>query len=160
MSKVAVESLKGTFSYSWSLLEKFIDVCPEDLWVKKFGGWPIWQNVYHAIGSIDFFVLQEGDKPTQAMFSHTVSSLSEVATGPVPTRQDLKAVMAELKKTADKYFDGLGDAQLKDGNEGLSQRMPSPWTNAATCAMLAAHTMYHLGICDAALRERGLEGVF
>ena len=34
------------------------------------------------------------------------------------------------------------------------------WTHAAACAMLTGHVLYHLGTCDAALREEGLKGFF
>ena len=160
MSKAAVESLKASFGYSCNLLDMFMEVCPEDVWVKKFGGWPLWQNVYHAISSIDFFVRQEGEKPCPALFSHEVGSLSEVATGRAPTRQELKDLLPVMKAAADKYFDRLSDADLGKKNEGLSSRMPAPWTHASTCAMLSAHVLYHLGVCDSALREREMKGVF
>ena len=160
MSKAAVESLKGSFGFTWSLLDKFIDNCPEDVWVKKFGGWPLWQNVYHAIDAIDFFIRDKDAKPSKGLFSHEVGSLTEVATGPTPTRQEIKALLPVVKGAADKYFDSLNDADLGHKNEGLSSRMPAESTHASTCAMLIAHTMYHLGTCDAALREKGLKGVF
>ena len=160
MSKAAIDSLKGNFDYSWSLLQKFIEVCPEEVWAKKFGGWPIWQNVYHALVTVDFFVRQEGEKAVESMFSHEVGSLSEVATGPVPSREELRKLIPVMRDLAHKYFAKLSDADLGKKNEGLSSRMPMPWTHASTCAMLSAHTMYHLGICDAALREKGLQGVF
>ena len=160
MSRDAVKSLKGSFGYTCNLLDMFIEVCPENLWVEKFGGWPLWQSVYHTISSIDFFVRQEDEEPAKALYSHEVAGLSEVATGPAPTRQEIKELLPVMKAIADAYFDRLTDADLGEKNEGLSSRMPMPWTHASTCAMLSGHVLYHLGICDSALRERGMKGVF
>ncbi len=159
MPRTAVVSLQETFHNSLGMIVQCIDVCPEHLWLKQFGGWPVWQHIYHALSAVDFFVMQEGDSPTQALFSHAVSSLSEVSSG-TPTREELKKTATEVKGAADRYFAGLTDASLKEKNEGLSSRMPQPATHASTAAMLTAHTLYHLGSCDAALREHGLRGVF
>ena len=37
---------------------------------------------------------------------------------------------------------------------------PAGYAAAATLVMLASHTDYHIGSCDAALRDHGLPGVF
>ena len=49
---------------------------------------------------------------------------------------------------------------LAKKDEALSAGMGAEATNAMAVSMLAGHIFYHLGSCDAALRDNGLEGVF
>jgi hypothetical protein len=160
MSTAAAQSLRQNFVHAWGLLEQFIKVCPEHIWVQTFGGWPIWQTVYHALVTIEFFVRQKGDPRYDLPCSREAGSLNEVHTGPAVSREEMLRMHGDLKAVALSYMDGLTDAGLGELNEGLSARMPSPFTHAATCSLLAGHTLYHLGTCDAALRQEGLKGVF
>jgi hypothetical protein len=143
------------------MMGTFIRICPEHIWTRKFGGWPVWQSVYHSLISVHFFVRQKGDPSPQAPYSPAVSSLEEIYAGPdVPTREDLQALHASLQAVVRAYLDGLTDADLAKGNEGLSARTKMAWTHASACTMLTGHILYHLGACDAALREEGLKGVY
>ncbi|MDR2076243.1 MAG: DinB family protein [Desulfovibrio sp.] len=161
MSTAAVESLKAAFLRSWGLTGTFITVCPDHLWTRKFGGWPVWQSVYHSLMSVHFFVRQEGAAAPEGLYSPQVTSLGEAYAGPdVPSRQDLQTLHASMETVVRAYLDGLTDADLAKPHEGLSARTKMAWTHASACAMLVGHGLYHLGTCDAALREEGLKGVF
>ena len=120
---VVVESLTGVFLRVWEMMGTFIRVCPEHVWNRKFGGWPVWQSVYHSLISVHFFVRQKGDPLPQDPYPVKVSSLEEVYAGPdIPTREDLQALHASLQAVVRAYLDGLTDADLAKINGGLSAR--------------------------------------
>ena len=41
MARVITQSLEGNVSYALALLDQFVEACPEELWSKQFGGWPV-----------------------------------------------------------------------------------------------------------------------
>ncbi len=162
MSRAIVTNLQGAFNRSFGMLEQFIEVCPWDAWVKQFGGWPVWQQVYHAASSIDLFVLEEGGQPSPPLFEPEIGGLKKVPDEELtaPPKAVMQEFAAAMKAKANAYIDGLSDADLAQKNPGLSARVKTDMTHAVTLAMMAGHAFYHLGACDAALRDQGLKGVF
>jgi hypothetical protein len=164
MSQAVIAGQRASFERAYGLMAQFVEVCPEDLWAKKFGGWPVWQQVYHALGSCQFSVLQAGETPEQGLYPPEVGGLQSVPDA-TPAKKEVLEYGARMKAKADAYLGALRDADLPDINRGLTARMKSfgidrEFSHSQALAMLSGHIMYHLGTCDAALRERGLKGVF
>ena len=164
MSQAIIAGQKAAFEHAYGLVTQFIEVCPDDIWTKKFGGWPVWQQVYHALGTCQFFTLQDGETPEQALYPPEVGSLQSTPDVP-PAKKDMLAYAARMKAKADAYIHALKDADLPGINQGLTARvkafgMPREFSHSQTLVMLSGHALYHLGSCDAALREHGLKGVF
>ena len=159
MGNIIAQSLEGNIKHTFNLLDQFLEVCPENIWGKKFGGWPVWQQVYHALSALDFFTrpqdAPEGPKP----FGKEEANLSGIATS-TANKAKLKTYAVEMQAQTHAYIAGLDDADLARNNEGLATRMGRSITHASTLTLIAAHTLYHLGSCDAALREHGLPVVF
>ena len=163
MSKSIIDGQRAAFKHAYGLLTQFIEACPEDIWTKKFGGWPIWQQVYHAL-CYQFLTLQDSDTPEQELYPREVGSF-QVTPDAAPLKKDMLEYATRMKAKADAYIDSLREADLPDINQGLTARvkafgMSHEFSHSQTLVMLSGHTMYHLGSCDAALREHGLKGVF
>lgn len=153
------ESLKGPIDNSFGLLSQFIEVCPDDLWAEKAGGWPIWQQVYHCLSAIDFFLDAPGQSREPGPVPGPVSGLSEIGTEPLGKDQT-RAALAAAQAKVERFLAGLDDQGLPRRNEPLYDKAKLDLSLAATLTMICAHNLYHLGSCDAALRNRGLKGVF
>lgn len=162
MSRSIVTALQGSFARSFSLILQFIEVCPEDIWQQKFGGWPVWQQVYHTLASIDFFVLGLDEEHSKGLFAPEAGNVGNFENTPEkgPSKAAMQEFAAVIKAKADAYIDGLLDADLSGKNRGFSARINMDMSHASTLSILSGHILYHLGSCDAALRERGLKGVF
>lgn len=159
MSKAIVQSLEGGVLYSFSLVNEFIKICPDTIWEQPYGRWPVWQQLYHAFAAVDFFLRPKDAPEETGPVPAPIGNLVEVATK-APSKQLIKEYIEKTQAKASAYMSGLDDAALAAKNEGLSARMGRDVTHAGTFAFLASHTMYHLGSCDAALRQNGLPGVF
>ena len=159
MSKTIVTSQAGNFAFTFSLVEKFIDVCPENIWVEKFGGWPVWQQLYHPFASVDFFLRPQEAPPEPSLFEEGVAELKKTP-AKTPDKGLLSDFIAKAQARVSLYLATLNDETLTKLNEGPSARMGREMTHAAVIALIVGHTMYHLGACDAALRESGMPGVF
>ena len=159
MAGTITQSLEGNVQHAFSLLDKFVEVCPEDLWAQKFGGWPVWQQVYHALAAIDFFIRPLDAPEETPPFGDKEASLDANAANTVGKAQ-LKAYAEKMYQQAAAYIASLDDAALAQNHAGLAAHIGMPATHASALCLMTAHTLYHVGSCDAALRERGLPGVF
>ena len=102
--------------------------------------------------------------PEQGLYPPEVNSLQSTP-DVAPAKKDVLEYAARMKAKADAYIHALRDADLPNVNQGLTARIKAfgrslEFSHSQTLAMLSGHTMYHLGSCDAALREHGLKGVF
>ncbi len=154
-----VKSLSGNLQFTFSLVDKFLEICPDEIWSKKFGGWPVWQQIYHPFASVDFFLRPPEAPAEPPLLEEGVAEL-RVTPPQAPDKRMLSEFIAKSQARVMLYVATLNDATLIRLNEGPSQRMGREMTHAAVLALIGAHTMYHLGACDAALRENGLPGVF
>ncbi|WP_302737674.1 DinB family protein [uncultured Desulfovibrio sp.] len=159
MPRAIVMAAQGPFLHAWGLLEAYVDVCPDEIWVEKNGGWPVWQQLAHAIMVLDFFVLGENEQllPVPCDMDALMLRTQDV---PALGKTALRDYAATVKARADNWIAGLEDADLARTNVVLSAKLGRETSYAATLVMLASHTDYHIGSCDAALRNHGLPGVF
>jgi hypothetical protein len=159
MSKEIVAVVQAPFQNAFGMLERYMEVCPDDIWKEKSGGWPVWQQIYHALGVLDFFVRSEGEEPIPEPLDPGVVKLAQVS-GDLLSRDDMRKLAGQHKARVEAYIARLTDADLARINPGLSARIGRELTHGAVLVMLSSHTLYHLGSCDAALRNHGLKGVF
>lgn len=160
MSRAIVAELQGPYQRAWSLMTQFIDVCPEEIWAEKNGGWPVWQQVAHAVAVLNFFLLEkEDDTFVPAPAELGVLMLKEQGQQ-VVSKEAMKAYGAAVMAVVDARVAELTDADLTRTQERVSKKIGRDLSYGAVMVMLGSHTMYHLGSCDAALRDHGLPGVF
>ena len=160
MSRAIVAELENPYQRAWSLMCQFMDVCPDEIWAETNGGWPVWQQVAHTVAVLNFFILENDDDtfvPAPAEFG--VLMLKEQGQQ-VVSKEAMKAYGAAVKAAVDARVAKLTDADLTRVQERVSKKIGRELTYGAVMVMLASHTTYHLGSCDAALRDHGLLGVF
>ncbi len=159
MSNAIVSAQKGNFDFAFSLAMQFIEVCPDEIWKEKFGGWPVWQQLYHGISVSEFFIVDEG-AASDAGPCPAGMTLSAVADAQAPSKDAMKTYVQKIKGAVDAWMGKMNDAALPQKHEGASSRMKGDYSNANIMVLLTGHLLYHLGGCDAALRQHGLKGVF
>ncbi len=158
MSRTIVEALKSPIDDAFGLLAEFIKVCPDDVWAEQGGGWPVWQEMYHALVAVNLFAEVEGEKPAP-LAGEDVCALDAVAAETV-SRDRVQAAWVAAKDLVDRYLARLTDDDLAKRNETTFRAINMDMSHAAVLSLLAGHTLYHLGAGDSALRRRGLKGVF
>jgi hypothetical protein len=160
MSRKIVAELAANFERAHGFYLQFLDQCPEELWTKKFGAWPLWQHVVHVYGCIDHFVLQEGGQPTPYPCGVDDLLAFKFKAGSQVDKSAMRAYVLTMKAKADAYINGLADAMLGGINAGFTARKNDPRTHAMTLSVLAGHAYYHFGTLDTALREHGYPGIY
>lgn len=159
MSRDTVLAVQGPFLHAWGLLTQYLEVCPDNVWTEKNGGWPVWQQMAHAVMVLDFFVLGEDEQLLCAPCDMDTLMLKVQGRTPVD-KAVIKEYAVRVKARVDAWLAGLSDADLPKLNAALTRKLGRDTSNAAAVVMLASHTDYHIGSCDAALRDHGLPGVF
>jgi hypothetical protein len=155
MSKEIAEAVLASCTGNYSLFKKFLSTCPDDVWAASFGGWPIWQQVAHTIYVNTVFIPKDFPAGTLPDLSQELFQLKEKGTEPVP-REFLLNSWEVVRKLTFEHLESLQDSDLpktaivRNGRELSTLKVVS---------LLTGHIMYHLGVFDSALRERGLPGI-
>ena len=160
MSRQIVTEFAANFERAHGFYLQFLNQCPDALWTKKFGDWPLWQHIVHTYGCIDYFVLQEGEQPAPCPCEADNILAFKFKAGATMEKNAMLAYVLTMKARADAYIGGLTDTMLGQSNAGFAARKQEARTHALTLSMLASHAYYHLGTLDTALREHGCKGIY
>ena len=160
MSRAIVAELENPYQRAWSLMCQFMDVCPDNIWAETNGGWPVWQQVAHTVAVLNFFILENDDDTFVSAPAELGVLMLKEQGQQVVSKEAMKAYGATVKAAVDARVARLTDADLTRVQERVSKKIGRELSYGAVMVMLASHTTYHLGSCDAALRDHGLPGVF
>jgi uncharacterized damage-inducible protein DinB len=156
--RAVTEALKANFDRSWDFLTQIIDVCPDAVWNRKAGGFVFWQQLYHCFACVDFFILPKDGTPEAGPWGGDVA-MFKADPETTPAKAEVKAYAAKKKASADAWIASLDDAALAKEHEGFSARRGASMSNAMVLAIMSGHSSYHIGSCDAILRDNGGKGV-
>ena len=159
MSSPIIETCRAEFERMSARVKKLIEVCPDDLWATKVGGFYFWQQVYHILAHFEFFSRREGDGPRPLPWPMDVIMFAREGL-PAPSKARMLAFAGEMEALAYAYMNNLSPHEITAPNPVLSAIVERPVNHLAGLMKFTAHTAYHLGCFDALLRERGLPGVY
>lgn len=155
-----LNALKANFDATHRMLLQFIEICPDTIWAKTSGGFPVWQQVFHAFACYDFFIRDDKATPTALMYGEKEGDVVAFKERPTaPSKDEVIQAGEKAKKMVDDFIAKQSDASLSEKHAGVSARLGNEMSNAGMLGFLAAHNLYHLGCGDSALREEGLSGV-
>ena len=154
-----VKAIEAPFRQTWQLVNKYLDVCPDSVWESKNGGYPVWQQMLHAIWVLDFFICSEGEIQLLAPSDIDTLLFKKQGEGLV-SKKEVQEYAQKIIARVDSWIAKLTDEDLSRKNDSLSGKIGKEMTIASTLVAMTAHTQYHLGSCDSALRDNGIEGVY
>ena len=149
-----INSLKVQLLVSFSMLEKIIQSCSEELWNKKVSGFIFWQQLVHTFAGTYGWLREEKLEimpPFSTFNGKNIYSEFEHDPEIILTKTDVIQICNETKETIEKWLVGKDDAWLK---------MPFTVfkiTNFDNIVGQIRHIMYHVGHCDAIFRENGIQ---
>ncbi|MHB9295539.1 hypothetical protein PilKf_01285 [Pillotina sp. SPG140] len=147
-----LNSLRKNYEISLVMLEKIIELCPNDLWDKKLSGFIFWQQLIHCIFSILYW-FKEKDTPCIEPFKDKnlypeLDGIPET----ILTRTEVKKCFNEAKLLGEIFFSEKDDVWLT-----LPSNVYNQITNFDNIIMQMRHIQYHVGHCDAILRANNLK---
>lgn len=159
MNDPVIECFKGEFNRFFELMKKQIDVCPDELWNEKEGGYVFWQQIFHTAACVELYALPEGQPSQQTMYGREVVMLSSEAPTPM-SKNELLDFTEKMQKLAYTFIDGMTVSKMTERNERMSKVTGKDMTKQNALIALVRHTCYHLGCCDTVLRSHGIAGVY
>lgn len=149
-----LSAMKAQLDLSFRMIESGIESCPEGLWNAKAGGFVYWQQILHCLAGLLYWMRGEGAEFEEPFKER--EAYPELEKDPVGSvsKSEMRELAERARETIAAFFAGKDDGWLL---------LPSPIygkiTNADTAFGQIRHVMYHVGHCDSARRERGLEAV-
>lgn len=155
MADQYVKQYQQAMEFSLTLYGKFLEICPDEIWTKKFGGWPICQQCYHALWAAGMMMSSiNGHQIVEPEPRFSLDSSNKA----MPAKKDAKGLLEGIKAAFSQLLGELENEALLQADKPLSKRLGRPVTNGEALELIVCHMQYHLGGCDAALRENNLEG--
>lgn len=139
--------LKRHFDPSFEMLERLVDICPDDVWPN------IWQQVYHTLFGIEFWFRLESRDVQPTDWGKNVSPELDIQSDDYLTRDELRDYAAKMKAKAEAFF------------QANRNRLFEPCaiydqiTNADVVMMQVRHFQYHVGDCNRILGSQGVRAV-
>jgi len=150
--KILTEHLKKHLDLSLQMLVDVIRVCPDHLWSVKVSGFVFWQQIYHVLSGLLFWTRKEGGEFTEPFQDRKL--FPELDGEPVSSisKSEMKALANRAKMQIEDFFDRTVDSWIKQNNVIYPKLL-----NIDVIEMQIRHIQYHVGHCDAALRERDFD---
>lgn len=160
MTDPIIAGFREEFDRFHGLLTQQIDACPsEAAWVEKTGTTAYWTHLMHALGVAEYYALPLGGTPKQTVYSRDEVRL-RAEPHRVMSRDEMRALAADIRQIAHEFFDALTVADLPKKNEGMSKALGRECTYLQAAIGLTRHYGYHIGCLDSVLRAKGLPGVY
>jgi len=153
-NNVLVNSLKIQLFLSLSMLEKIIEICPDDLWNSKKSGYIFWQQLIHAFAGIKGWLREEKTDTIPFSQINGKNIYPEFEKDPeiILAKTDIIKCFNEIKEVAENWFKGKDDNWLKS-----PYKIYDKITNFDITEGQIRHIMYHVGHCEAIFRENGIK---
>ena len=161
MPEHVIECFTQEYDRFHGLLEQQIDACPgEDVWLEKIGGIAYWHHIMHSLGCIEHCARSFGTPYTFTRYPRDVVRFRAGPPHEAMSRDEMRALAADMKKMVHEYFKTLTAESLTRKNETLSQHMGQDATHQTAILFLIRHPAYHIGCLDTVLRSHGVPGVY
>lgn len=155
-----IECFKQEYDRFQGFLEQQIEVCPsEEVWLEKLSNIAYWQHLMHCLACTEFYARPFGAPLKQTLYPREVVRF-QAEPSRAMTRDEMRALAADMKNIAHAYFETLTAASLPQKNETMSQHMGKDMTHQQAMMALIRHPAYHIGCLDSVLRAHGVPGVY
>ena len=142
--------LRRQFRPTLDMLERAIDSCPDEVWDARDDGHAFWQEAYHALIGLHFWLRRPGEGFQPAPFhSEEAANLGDVA-GPGVTREQIDAYRRDVYARCDAVLEGLTSAGAVEAEEMRGRKL----TLADRLLTQVRHVQHHVGCMHSTLRRR------
>ncbi|SHN62694.1 hypothetical protein [Desulfovibrio litoralis] len=159
MNDPVISCFKDDFKRFFNLLETQIIIIPDSLWNKTLGGYPLWQQFFHTLACIELYALPDNQPSEQTFHTKEIVMLSGI-TNDIINKEDMLIFAQKMKKQALNFIEDMSLEKLTKKHNRTSTALKKECTNQYALIGLIRHICYHLGCCDALLRENGIKGVY
>lgn len=132
----------------FDMLEKLVHAVPDKLWSEKRGGFLMWQQIFHALTGSQFWLRSEGGEFREPFESLNLYPELDGEPEMNLTKEQVLELLDETRELKDRLFDSLREEALEQPSV-LYDKI----TNLDVILGQIRHLMYHIGHCNAILRD-------
>jgi hypothetical protein len=148
-----IDICRRQYGACFDMLRDLIERCPEEVWNKQEEGVPFWQQVYHTLTAVDFYLSESPDASRKWISDDGQADELDKASSVVLSREKM---IEYLDFVAKKFEEFVKD--LEAG--GLDASNPFPWAGPTVAHRMfynLRHAQHHLGWMASMLRRNGVE---
>jgi len=138
------------------MAQVLVDVCPAEVWAASFHEVPFWQQMFHYVYYIDFWMrdkYDDGDWRTMIFDeAYTADLYAGSYEGLFISQEEMREYLNRIHVKTARIFDRLDDEKLGTSIVGDNQQ----YTYMDVISGQIRHIMYNIGYLNGILRERGL----
>ena len=154
-----VQCFADEFERFHTYLLQQIEMCPQELWQSKNGGYYFWQEQVHVFYCVQLYALPEGQEEECFGMEKKALMLKEEAPSPL-SKQEVLEIAGKMKAMANVFLGRMTQADFMRPNPALTRYAGKERPNVAALIAMVRHYSYHIGSCDAMLRSHGLPGIY
>ncbi len=156
MNRLITEALRNQFDSTFHMARILVKVCPEKIWAASYNEVPFWQQVFHYVYYIDFWMREKiDDSEWRTMIfddEYTTDLYADSYEGLFISQDKMLEYLDAIQIKTTCLFDNLNDEKLS-----ASVFCNSPLhTYADVIIGQIRHIMYNIGYLNGILRELGL----
>ena len=151
MERNVTKVMEQTINEQLMLVEVNIKNCPNSLWDEKCGGDPYWEQLYHLLCGMHIMLRFYDDPAPEFPLQYDAGQLKGYIVTEPHGKDVMLKFMEDTKNHLLNYFKRLDDNMLFAEKDFYGKKLPL----LAILIMASSHILYHVGVCDAVLRENG-----
>jgi hypothetical protein len=163
-NNVLVKYLEKRFILYFKQLEDIIEICPDELWNKKCSGYTFSHQLVHALGHIFLWLRDEkinffdgiNDGINGLSINNELDVESKDLIKEFYSKNNVLEICNGTKKQCKKWFKDKNDSWLLLSIK-MDVKSEKIFTNFAVTIEMSEHIMYHIGHCEAILREHNIK---
>lgn len=148
-AELMLDHIRTHFDLSYDMLLNQIEICPDTLWDDRVSGFVFWQQILHVLAGVDFWTRSEQGDFKEPFKSRKVYPELEKAPMGFISRREMRIYAGEVYSQVESLFEEKNDPWLLEKNP-----LYNKISNIDVIEMQIRHIQYHIGHCDASLRER------
>lgn len=156
MQRLITEALRNQFNSTLQMARVLVEVCPEKVWANSYNEVPFWQQVFHCIYFIDFWMRDRyDDNEWRTMIFddvYTTDLYADSYDGLFISRDKMREYIGAIHTKTTCIFNNLNDEKL---NISVYNSNPQ-YTYTDVILGQIRHIMYNIGYLNGVLRELGL----
>lgn len=156
MQRSITEALRNQFNSTFHMARVLVKVCPEEVWAASFNEVPFWQQVFHYVYFIDFWMRERYDDSEWRTIifddAYTTDLYADSYEGLFISQDKMQEYLDAIQAKTQRIFNDMNDEKL---NVSVYNNDPQ-YTYTDVILGQIRHIMYNIGYLNGILRERGL----
>jgi hypothetical protein len=141
---------RNDYRAALQMTRRAIELCPEELWDQRTDEPPFWQQAYHTLWAVDFYLSDSPETSRKASFVEGEATNLKHVPANAPSHQQIQNYLEEVSRKCETVLDKLTPDQLEGDNT-------FPWTGPTLAHRMIyniRHAQHHVGRLNSILSRK------